>query len=143
MKLLKLVLGVGLVAFAHSSMAQEKVDSKGLSAKVKLEEAVWGYLTDLNGKYKLRATEVTIAPGGYVGPHHHMGPGIRYVVSGQLTFVQAGKAVTYKAGDFFSESGDVVHTGHNKTGAPVRIVFFEVLPADWAGGSSFVPSKLR
>ena len=143
MKLLELVLAVALFAFADFSMAQEAVDSKGVSTKVKFEELVSGYLTDLNGKYKLRATEVNYVPGAFVGPHHHSGPGIRYVVSGQVTFVQAGKATIYKAGDFFYESGNVVHTAQNKTKAPVRLIFFEVLPADWAGGSSFIPSKLR
>lgn len=143
MKSLKLVLAVALFAFAGFSMAQEKVDTKKITAKVKLEEVVSGYLTDLNGKYKIRATEVTIAPGGHVGPHHHSGPGIRYVVSGQLTFTQAGKDTIFKAGDFFYESGNVVHTADNKSGAPIRVIFFEVLPADWSGGSSFIPSKLR
>ena len=143
MKLLKLVLAITLFAFADFSMAQEKVDTKRIAAKVKLEEVVSGYLTDLNGKYKIRATEVTFAPGAHVGPHHHSGPGIRYVVSGQLAFTQAGKETIFKAGDFFYESGNVVHTGDNKTGTPVRVIFFEVLPVDWTGGSSFIPSKLR
>ena len=140
---MKLLLAIAMFAFAGCSLAQEKVDTKRITAKVRLEEVVSGYLTDLNGKYKIRATEVTFAPGAHVGPLHHAGPGIRYVVSGQLTFTQAGKDTIYKAGDFFYESGNVVHTGDNKTGTPVRVIFFEVLPLDWSGGSSFIPSKLR
>ena len=36
---------------------------KWITSTVKLEEAVFGHLTELNGKYKMRATEVTFAPG--------------------------------------------------------------------------------
>ena len=140
---MKTILAITMSVFAGWSLAQEKVDTKGITAKVKLEELVSGYLADLNGKYKVRATEVTFAPGAHVGAHHHAGPGIRYVVSGQLTFSQAGKDIIFKAGDYFYESGNVVHTGDNKTGTPVRVIFFEVLTVDWSGGSSFIPSKLR
>ena len=28
----------------------------------------------INGKFKMRATEVTFAPGAYLGVHHHVGP---------------------------------------------------------------------
>ena len=90
---MKTILAITMSVFAGWSLAQGKVDTKGITAKVKLEELVSGYLADLNGKYKVRATEVTFAPGAHVGAHHHSGPGIRYVVSGQLTFSQAGKDV--------------------------------------------------
>ena len=46
--------------------AQEKVDVRGITSVVKLEETIFGHLTELNGKYKLRATEVMFAPGGYL-----------------------------------------------------------------------------
>jgi hypothetical protein len=36
---------------------------RGITSAVKLEEVVFGHLTELNGKYKMRATEVTFAPG--------------------------------------------------------------------------------
>jgi quercetin dioxygenase-like cupin family protein len=50
------------------------------------DEVIFGHLTELNGKFKLRATELTFAPDGYIGVHHHVGPGVRYVISGELTF---------------------------------------------------------
>jgi quercetin dioxygenase-like cupin family protein len=46
-----------------------------------------GHLAELNGKFKMRATEVVFAPGADLGVHHHVGPGIRYVVSGTLTVI--------------------------------------------------------
>ena len=53
-----------------------KVDTEGLVAKIKFEAPVAGFLDDLNGKYKLRVTELTLAPGGHIGEHNHVGPGI-------------------------------------------------------------------
>src|SRR5262249_48147770 len=60
-----------------------------------------GHLPELNGKFKLRATEFTFAPGGYIGVHHHIGPGIRYVISGELTFAEGGQETVYKAGEYY------------------------------------------
>lgn len=127
------------IGLAAPVLAQ--VQSQGVSSRVKLEETVYGHLQELNGKYKFRASEVTIAPGGKLGPHHHAGPGVRYIAAGELTFVEGGKATIYKAGDFFYESGNIVHTAENKAKVPVRIVFFEVLPVQWTGVSVIEPKS--
>ncbi len=124
----------------NESAAQLKVDTKGLTAKIKFEAVLAGYLTELNGKYKLRVTELALEPGGYVGEHNHVGPGIRQVTSGSMTYVLPGKTVVYGPGDFFFESGDVNHTVYNKTDAPMVHVLFEILPADHKG-PSLVPPK--
>ena len=100
---------------------------------------VYGHLTDLNGKFKLRATEVTFAPGAYLGAHHHVGPGIRYVLSGEVTFTEGGQATIYKAGDYFFESGNIVHTAQNKTKSPLVILFVEILPKDWDSPTVVAP----
>ena len=97
---------------------------------------VTGYLSDLNGRFRLRVTEVTYDPSGYIGPHHHVGPGIRCVTAGELTYVQPDKNTVYRAGDCFFESGDVTHTAHNATDKPVVLLNFQILPADWSGGSA-------
>jgi quercetin dioxygenase-like cupin family protein len=112
-----------------------KVDTKGLTAKIKHESVLAGYLGELNGKYKLRVTELVLEPGGYVGEHHHVGPGIRQVTSGYMTYVLPEKTVVYGPGDFFFESGDVTHTALNKTDAPMVHVLFEILPANPQGPS--------
>lgn len=117
-----------------------KVDTKGLTAKIKFESVLAGYLPELNGKYKLRVTELVLEPGGYVGEHHHVGPGIRQVTSGYMTYVLPDRTMVYGPGDFFFESGDVTHTAHNKTDAPMVHVLFEVLPADLKG-PSIMPAK--
>ena len=140
MRRLTPLLLVALLSVADQSRAQPNVDTKGITPNVKLEEVISGHLAELNGKFKLRVTELTLAPGGYLGEHHHAGPGIRLVVSGKLTFTQAGKPVIYQAGDYFYESGNVVHTAHNQTNSPVLLVFVEILPAAWQG-SSVIPPK--
>jgi quercetin dioxygenase-like cupin family protein len=129
-----------LVARAAPAMAQAggspvKVDTKGLVAKIKFEAPVAGFLGEINGKYKLRVTELTLVPGGHVGEHNHVGPGIRQVTSGHMTYVLPDKTVVYGPGEFFFESGDVNHTVFNKTSEPMVHVLFEILPPDLSGPS--------
>ncbi len=139
MKRLTLILLVALLHVAAYSFAQQRVDRKGTASTVKLEQVMSGYLTDLNGKYKLQVSEITYEPGGYTGEHHHVGPGIRFVASGELTFVQEGKTTTYKTGEYFYEAGNITNAAYNRSGSPVRIINFEILPADWKGGSAVPP----
>jgi quercetin dioxygenase-like cupin family protein len=136
---------VGLAVRADQASAQTagspvKVDTKGLVAKIKFEAPLAGFLTEINGKYKLRVTELTLAAGGHVGEHNHVGPGIRQVTSGYMTYVLPDKTVVYGPGDFFFESGDINHTVFNKTNEPMVHVLFEILPAD-LGGPSLIPVK--
>jgi quercetin dioxygenase-like cupin family protein len=120
---------------AQTSGSPVKVDTKGLVAKIKFEAVLSGFLSDVNGKYKLRVTELTLEPGGYVGEHNHVGPGIRQVTFGHMTYVLPDKAVVYGPGEFFFESGDINHTVFNKTDAHMVHVLFEILPADLKGPS--------
>lgn len=124
------------VAFAQQPA---KVETTGAASKNAVEQTVSGYLTELNGKYKLRASELTIQPGGHVGKHHHAGPGIRLVKSGQLTYVAGDKTIVYKAGEYFYESGNETHEALNKSKAPVTIVNFEIVPVSHKGGSAMPP----
>lgn len=133
-------LVLALLGGADRLTAQEKVEMRGITAAIKLEETIFGHLTELNGKYKLRATEVTFAPGGFLGVHHHVGPGIRYVLSGEVTFTEGGRATTYRAGDYFFETGNLAHTAENRSSEPLRILFLEILPKDWAA-PTVIPTK--
>jgi quercetin dioxygenase-like cupin family protein len=141
MRKLALALFVALLHVAGYSSAQQKVDMKGVTPAVKLEAADFGYLGDLKGKYKLRVTELVFEPGGYLGGHHHVGPGIRYVVSGELTRVVGGKTLTHKAGEYWYTAGDMTGSGSNKTKLPARVISFELLPADLKGGSVIPPKN--
>ena len=129
------------VAATVPASAQQKVDRKGAASKVMLEQVISSHLAPLNGKYKLQATETTYEPGGYTGDHEHVGPGIRYLISGELTFTEQGKTRTYKAGEYFYEAGNIVNAASNKASSPVRVLVFEILPADLKGGSAVPPKK--
>jgi len=117
-----------------------KVNTQGLVAKIKFEAPLGGFLTEINGKYKLRITELTLAPGGHVGEHNHVGPGIRQVTSGYMTYVLPKETIVYGPGDFFFETGDINHTVYNKTDAPMVHILFEILPVD-LNGPSLIPVK--
>jgi quercetin dioxygenase-like cupin family protein len=132
--LVALLFGTGRLA------AQQTVEVRGITSEVKMEEVTFGHLPELNGKFKLRATEMTFAPGGYIGIHHHVGPGIRYVISGELTMAQVGGQETvYKTGEYFYETGNLAHAGQNKTNLPLRLIVIEILPKDWTGPAVIPP----
>ncbi len=123
------------------SFAQQQVERRGVTSIVKLEETDFGYLSELNGKYKLRVTETTFEPGGYVGEHNHVGPGIRLLVSGELASLELGKTRTFKAGDYFYETGAITNTFSNTGSTPAVNLVFEILPVDWKGGSAVRPKS--
>ena len=126
---------------ASSGQETRVVERKDVDSKVKLEQVVSGYLTELNGKYKLTITETTFKPGGHVAEHHHVGPGIRVMTAGELTLIDAGRTRIYKAGDIFYESGDVTTSAYNKGNVPAVVLNFEILPVDWKGGSAVPPKS--
>ncbi len=131
---------VGFIAgVSMTSLLQ--VEKKGQTAKVLFEHEIQGHLTDLNGKYKLRLSETVYENGGYIGAHHHAGPGIRMIEEGQLRYVQPDKTTIYKPGDCFFESGDVSHTAYNDGPGQVKLLNFEILPANWQGGSAMPVPK--
>jgi len=130
-----------LLSGVHPVAAQQHVEARGITSAIKLEEIIFGHLVELNGKFKLRATEVTFAPDAYLGVHHHIGPGIRYVISGEVTFTEGGQSEIYKAGEYFFETGNLPHTAQNQTNLPLRILFFEILPKDWAGPTVIPPKS--
>jgi quercetin dioxygenase-like cupin family protein len=132
-------LTVGVLVTAH---AQEtlKVDTQGVTAKILYEAPIdGGHLPELKGKYKMRITEITIAPGGQVGDHNHLGPGIRQMTAGAMEYILPDKTMIYRAGDFFFETGDVSHRVNNKTSEPNTHLLFEILPLDLKGASLIVP----
>jgi len=110
------------------------VDLKGFHAKIKAELADLGHLSELNGKYRIRVTEVTMDPGGYMHAHHHVGPGLRCLQSGEMKYEIEGKTTIYKAGDCFTETGAVTHESSVVGSAPVVLLNFELLPASLPEG---------
>ena len=134
-----LLLFMVLLSGANRLAAQEKVEVRGVTTEVKIEEVTFGHLSELNGKFKLRASELTFAPGAFIGAHHHIGPGIRYIISGELTFIEGGQSTVYKAGEYYYETGNLAHTAENKTNLPLRILVMEIIPKNWSGPAMIPP----
>src|SRR5262245_66257074 len=113
--ILALMAALPLVAAPRAVMAQAtstspvKVDTRGLTPKIRFEHVIGGYLTELNGKYKLRITELTIEPGGHVGEHNHVGPGIRLMSIGEKTYGLTAKTPNPRGGALILESCDTAH----------------------------------
>ena len=129
-------------ALAAAAQADEplKVDTQGVKARILYEAPInGGHLPELKGKYKMRITEITIGPGGHVGDHNHLGPGIRQMTAGEMEYILPDKTVHYRSGDFFFETGDVSHRVNNKTSDPNTHLLFEILPLDLKGPSLIVP----
>jgi quercetin dioxygenase-like cupin family protein len=141
MRCFTLLLMGALLGGTDRLATEETVDIRGITSELKIEEIIFGHLTELNGKFKLRATELTFAPGGYVGVHHHIGPGIRYVMSGEFTFTEGGQETIYKAGDYFFETGNLAHTAQNKTNLPGRVLIIEIVPKDWMAPALIAPKS--
>lgn len=136
----------GLLLWTHAALvsahAEEplKVDTEGVTAKILFEAPIeGGHLPELSGKYKLRVTEVTIAPGGHVGAHNHLGPGIRQMTDGEMEYVLPDETIIYQPGDFFFEAGDVSHRVNNRTSKPNTHLLFEILSTDVEGTSLILP----
>jgi quercetin dioxygenase-like cupin family protein len=136
-----LLLVVALLGGADRSVAQEKVEVRGVTSVIKVDEVIFSHLTELNGKFKLRATEFTFAPDACLGVHHHVGPGVRYVISGELIFTEGGQETVYKAGDYYFETGNLAHTAQNKTKLPLRVLAVEIIPKDWTGPTVVAPKQ--
>src|SRR6266496_4798077 len=102
-----LLFAATLINAQTQPAAKPAVHMQGAKAAMKYEAPVEGFLTPLNGKVKMRATEVTFDPGAMIGDHLHAGPGIRFITSGELTFVEEnGKENVVRTGEYFYESGD-------------------------------------
>src|SRR5262245_64929255 len=68
-----LILSSCLLASHAALNAAEplKVHTEGVSAKILYEAPInGGHLPELKGKYKMRITEITIAPGGHRWEEH-------------------------------------------------------------------------
>lgn len=142
---------VGLLLTAGAASGEQPqpghagaVEMHGVRAAVKFEAGVEGFLTPLNNRFNFRATEADFEPGARLGDHLHAGPGIRYVLAGQLTFVHAdtGEEFIVGAGEYIYESGAESLRVHNRGAEPARLLIVELLPASLEG-SAMLPVDRR
>ena len=134
------ILFLALASLITRAAEPLKVDTRGVAAKILYEAPITGgHMPELKGKYKMRITEISIGPGGHVGDHNHLGPGIRQMTAGEMEYILPDKTVIYRAGDFFFETGDISHRVNNKTAVPNTHLLFEILPMDVKGASLILP----
>jgi quercetin dioxygenase-like cupin family protein len=141
-----LVCLVPAVARLDSQMpaSHSAVEMTGVKAAMKLQTPVEGFFAPLNGKLDLRATEAEVEPGGSIKDHYHFGPGIRRMLSGELTLIYADtkKEQVERAGEYFYESGDVSINAVNRGKEPAKFVIVELVPAGLKG-SAMAPLDRR
>ncbi len=137
---------IAMIALATPVFAQQgqteslRVDTKGAAARILFEAVIeGGHVPELVGKYKLRVTEISIGPGGHVGDHNHLGPGIRQMTEGSMEYLLPDHTVTYSQGDFFFETGDISHRVEDVSGAVSKHLLFEILPIQVKGASLILP----
>lgn len=115
---------VGGHALVWQLEAADEVDGALLSADVRL---------DPSAEWVLRCDRVDFPPGGVAHRHTHPGPGIRYLLHGELAVDTDGRTTHYGPGGAWFERGPdpVLATAsqHGET-AFVRVL---ILPAEWAG----------
>jgi quercetin dioxygenase-like cupin family protein len=129
---------------SQTPTSHSTIEMSGVKPALKLQAPVEGFLTALNGKLDMRASEVEFEPGGGVKDHYHFGPGIRRVLAGELTLVDTEKGTeqVLRAGEFFYEAGDRNLPVYNRGKEPAKLLIVELVPAGWKA-SAMLPLARR
>ncbi len=138
-------LAVGAVRISgQMPVSHSTIEMTGVKPAMKLQAPVEGFLTALNGKVDVRASEIDFDPGGTLKEHYHFGPGIRRVLAGQLTMVdsETGTEQIVHAGEFYYESGARRHIVVNRGKEPAKVVVVELVPVGLKG-PAMVPIARR
>jgi quercetin dioxygenase-like cupin family protein len=89
---------------------------------------------ELGGAWVARLDRVDFPPGGVAYRHVHPGPGIRYLLHGELTIDRGdGDPLTHRGGEAWFEGSDdpvLATASPTEDTAFVRVL---LLPAEWSG----------
>ena len=108
--------------------------SSGSSTARRRADALVGAEVELRGARIARLDRVDFPPGGVAHRHVHPGPGIRYLLHGELTIDRAdGGAHTYRAGEAWFEGAEDPVLATASTTEDTAFVRVLLLPAQWAG----------
>jgi quercetin dioxygenase-like cupin family protein len=88
---------------------------------------------DVGSGWIARLDRVDFPPGGIAYRHVHPGPGIRYLLHGELTIDRGGDSHTYGARDAWFEGADDPVLATASTRQETAFVRVLLLPAEWAG----------
>ena len=96
-------------------------------------DALLAQQVEVEGGWLMRHDRVDFPPGGIAYRHTHPGPGIRYLLFGQITIESEGTVRTYGPGEPWFERGPepvLATTAPDEPSAFVRVM---LLPVEWAG----------
>jgi quercetin dioxygenase-like cupin family protein len=105
------------------TLGAQAPDGALLSAEVDLGDGPW----------IMRLDRIDFEPGGVAYRHTHPGPGIRYLLFGEITIDSEGEQHTYGPGEAWFERGPdpvLATTTPDEPSAFIRVL---LLPAEWAG----------
>ena len=95
-----------------------------LSAAVELDDAT---------EWLMRHDRVDFEPGGIAYRHVHPGPGIRYLLFGEITIDSLGAEHTLGPGEAWFERGPDPVLATTAAAEPSAFVRVMLLPVEWAG----------
>jgi hypothetical protein len=134
---LRLSLSEGAGGRAKNRIVHELEDGRSLVWELGDEEPAGALLSrDVqldDGDWIMRHDRVDFEPGGIAYRHVHPGPGIRYLLFGQITIDSEGTVRTYGPDEPWFERGPdpvLATTAANEPSAFVRVM---LLPVEWAG----------
>jgi len=81
----------------------------------------------------IRCDRIDFPPGGVAYRHTHPGPGIRYLLQGELDVHTEGQSSAYGPGGAWFESGADPVLAEASLHHPTAFVRVLILPAEWAG----------
>ena len=85
------------------------------------------------GEWIMRHDRVDFDPGAIAYRHTHPGPGIRYLLFGQITIDSEGAQRTYGPDEPWFERGPDPVLATTSADEPTAFVRVMLLPAEWAG----------
>ena len=115
------VLAVGLAFFAGYAAGQRQPPTQTVGQTEELLRTInlSNELDSTRGR-PLRMRKITVQPGGVLGLHNHVDrPAVTYLLQGQMTYHQEGKAdLVANPGDGFAEGRATTHWAENTGKVP-------------------------
>jgi quercetin dioxygenase-like cupin family protein len=134
---LRLSLTKGAAHGAENTIAHELDDGTTLVWTLGEEapgDALLSVEVDLGeGAWIMRLDRIDFDPGGIAYRHTHPGPGIRYLLFGEITIDSEGEQHTYGPGEPWFERGPDPVLATTKADEPSAFVRVLLLPEEWAG----------
>jgi quercetin dioxygenase-like cupin family protein len=133
---LRLSLSEGAAGAAANRIVHALDDGRTLAWELGDEEPAGALLSrevDIGGDWVMRLDRVDFEPGGIAYRHTHPGPGIRYLLFGEITIDSLGETHTLGAGEAWFERGPDPVLATTAASEPTAFVRVMLLPAEWAG----------